>query len=166
MLKNKSYYFPAVAIGGVVGGFVSGVPIVGALNCCFCLLMQLAAGLSVFLVMKKAGGYKIEPIEGAIIGGISGIIGGVVTTVIGGVFALAMGSMMEGVLSRLPGYSELPFNPFSTAMGFAAMFFRFILNMFLYPFFGALGGLLAAFLLGRSAPAAEAAPAADAPPQF
>lgn len=123
-------------IGGVIGGVLSGVPIVGALNCCFCLLNMGGAAIGISMYLKEHTGENITNGEAAISGTISGAVTGVLAAIIGIIVNLAIGSLMAGLLHNMPREARQLMIQL-TAGGVAAFFMTPI-----YAAFGALGGFL------------------------
>ena len=69
--------FKFMAIGGVIGGVLSSIPCVSALNCCFCLLVGIGSYLSVKLWLDADASTKLSTADAAALGAGSGAIAGV-----------------------------------------------------------------------------------------
>ena len=80
----KQKLLPALA-GGVLAGFLSGIPIIGIL--CF-LWVILGSLLALFLYYRKVG-QKIEIVDGLLVGGITGLVAGIFTIVESFLFTVA-----------------------------------------------------------------------------
>ncbi len=125
-------------IGGVIGGVLSGIPLLGILNCCFCMLNIVGAAIGISMYLKQNPGENISNGDAAISGSISGAVAGLISGVLTFLTSLALGSMMAGFYRSLPsGAGRMMLQ--SGARGAVGI----VVNPFLYAAFGALGGFLA-----------------------
>ena len=78
--QDLDFLRPAIT-GGLALGVLSSIPLIGSLNCVFCLWAQAGGGLAAWLLNKqRPGGLKYS--DGAFGGVFSGLIGAIVATVI------------------------------------------------------------------------------------
>jgi hypothetical protein len=141
MEQENPYAFAVkAAIGGIVGGILSSIPILNMLNCCFCLLNGAGAGLGVHLHLKSDPAVKMSSSQAAASGAISGVIAGIMASVSGALVMLIMGSFAEGFYRDL----GLPrdFVEQMTATNAMSLISSFCTNMVTYPAFGAIFGVL------------------------
>ncbi len=114
---------------------LSAIPLVSALNCCFCLLNMAGAAIGLSLYLKEHPDEKLSGGEGAISGTISGGVAGVIYALLALVMQLALGSIGAGMYRNVHG---LPPVVLSLLTGGAVGF----IMIPVYIGFGALGGFL------------------------
>jgi hypothetical protein len=125
-------------IGGVIGGVLSSIPFLKALNCCFCLLNMGGAVIGLSMYLKEHPNEKLSTGDAAVSGAISGGVAGVIAGVVGFVLSLVMGAAMAGAYRNMPANIRGPLIAFATGGGVASIF----LAPIFYAAFGALGGFL------------------------
>jgi hypothetical protein len=141
----------AAAIGGVVAGILSVIPVVS--NCC-CIWAILGGFLAAFLYMKKAPG-PMTPGDGAMLGAMAGGIGAVIYLIIGLPILLMFGTASIEQAIRQSG-QDIPFSGMALVLCLALMVVVIIVVG------AAIGGLIGTAVLGRGAAGAPPPP----PPNF
>jgi hypothetical protein len=95
-------FMKSALIGGVVGGLLSAIPLVNALNCCFCMLNVGGIALGLQLYLKAHPDEGIHQGESALFGGIAGAVAGLVASVAGFLVSLFIRSVTVSLYSSLP----------------------------------------------------------------
>lgn len=143
-MKARPFIF-AVLIAGAAMGLLGNLPVLNLVNCLLCVWVWLGGGLAVILYRRFAGGQPgISAGLGAGLGAAAGLVGAVVGF---GVFLLTAaisGPIMESLARSLQVEGEMPWDSGGTWGGIAGAIFFLILDIVLYPLFGALGGLITA----------------------
>jgi hypothetical protein len=90
------------AIGGVLLGLLSVIPIVNWVNFCCCLWAIVGGALAAQLYIKNSP-TPVSVGEGAMLGAIAGVIGGVISLVVGIPVNLLVGQAVAGLLVNVAG---------------------------------------------------------------
>lgn len=90
--QAPSMVTPAL-VAGAVFGVLSGIPLVGALNCLCCALVIGGGFFAAFLYSKQAreANVPFAPGNGAVVGLLSGVFHAIVATIVSAVFNLLFG---------------------------------------------------------------------------
>jgi len=146
--------FKFMAIGGVIGGVLSSIPCLSALNCCFCLLIGVGSYLAVKLWLDADASTKLTMGDAAMLGAGSGAIAGVITAVLGALMSLITGPMQQEMMMEL--FQELDVDPQLLAMvdqtgsgAMAGLCIGLIVSPLLYGLFGALWAIAGASLMHK-----------------
>jgi hypothetical protein len=143
----------SVLIAGLVIGLLGNLPVVNLVNCVLCLWVWLGGGLAVFLYRGfQHGGAAASPAQGAGLGALAGLVGAVIGA---GVFILASPltiPVMKEVARALNSEGSLPFGggPGTSAAAQASIFL--VVDVVLYPLFGAISGLITASMVRKPGP--------------
>jgi len=122
-------------IGGIIGGVLSGIPLLNLLNCCFCMLNLAGAAIGLSMYLREHPGESISSGDAAISGTISGAVTGVIAATLGIVVQIALGSLIASMLGTMPHEVRVAFaRQAGSGYAFAAVP--------VYAGFGALGGFL------------------------
>lgn len=155
MSLNTRAWLMAAGGAGAVAGFLSGVPIISALNCLFCAWIWMG-GIGAIGIYTRMDKTALTTGQGMIIGASSGVVAAFVGGFISFIFGLIMGAANVGMMSQLrnlPGGRDMPnFLPEAGAgMGALLMFacFGILISLVLYAGFGALAGWVGVELFGR-----------------
>lgn len=107
--QQPSMLGPVLIAGGVFG-FLSGVPLVGAINCLCCALVIACGFVAAYLYSKpcKDANVRFTAGNGALVGLVSGLVHGVVASVVGGLFQLALGGAeWRQAISQMEQYGQM-----------------------------------------------------------
>lgn len=120
---------------------LSSIPLVSALNCCFCLLCMAGAVIGIQLYLKENPQEMLSNGDAATSGAISGAITGVIAGVLGILVNLIFGGAgsMAAIAKSLP--PDVAKN-FGWALAGGASIIGVIFGVIIYTGFGALGGFL------------------------
>jgi hypothetical protein len=148
---NTRSFTLAVIIAGVVMGLLGNLPILNLINCLLCLWVWLSGALAVILYRRFQHGQP-GPTggQGAGLGAVAGLIGALVGF---GVFVLTSfitTPIMESLARSLRVEGDMPFSSSGPWGAIGGAVFFLILNIVLYPLFGALGGLITANMGNKS----------------
>ena len=138
----------ALLLAGVVGGLVmvvlSSVPVLNLINCLLCAGIWLG-GMAAVWFYRRQTGQLLTAGQGAIIGVVAGIIGAVVGAIVSSVFGA---DAMQAVMDADPtGQTRSVLGGFVGGAG--SFLLSLVINIILYPLFGAIGGAIYAALMGR-----------------
>jgi hypothetical protein len=135
------------AIGGVIGGVLSAIPVLGALNCCFCLLNMSGAAIGLSMYLKAHPEENISNGDAATSGAISGAVAGLVAGIVGLVKSLLTNpAAIAEAMRQVP--AEL--RPMVTWVVAGGGVLGVIIAPLIYAGFGALGGFLSMQLFFKS----------------
>lgn len=126
-------------LGGLIGGLLSGIPILNVLNCCFCLLNMVGAAAAISFYLKEYPNERISAGEAALCGSIAGAVAGLIYTVLALITSFAMSGFLYSWYAKMGMPRELITN--MTASGLSMLFMTPI-YIIVFGGFGALGGFL------------------------
>ena len=154
-MDQKPAMLKPTLIGGAVFGVLSGIPIVGALNCLCCALVVGAGFLAAFLYSKECAGMGVgfRAGNGAVVGLVAGLFHAVFFAVISGLFSLFQSredqaAQIEEILARMeeqgadPQALEFAENIAGMFLGTAGIVFLFLVMLLLGAIFATVGGLI------------------------
>jgi hypothetical protein len=144
-VPNKEHYLVPVLIGGAVAGVLSSIPFVSALNCIFCLWMLVGAALAVMLVQNMTHSVQIG--EAAAIGALAGVVCALIT----GAFSAAMVAISGA--PAIPAAAQGQMRELFEGGGSIVLLIgaTCMMQLIIYPLFGALGGLIGGAIFKPSA---------------
>ena len=140
-------------IGGLVLGVLSALPLVSAGNFCCCLWV-IGGGVVAAYLLQQARPAPISPGEGALVGLLSGIVGAVVYLILSIPITILIAPLERVVMQRVmesagPGFRQY----LGTSVGGGV---RVAVGFFVMLVFGSMfstaGGVLGAFIFGRTSP--------------
>lgn len=149
----------AGGIAGSVMALLSSLPLISAGNCVLCMWLWGGGILGAWLYPR----FDLEQApmtagRGAIIGVVSGVIGAMLATLLAVVFSGASVEALNAIADQVedPQVQEV-LRAIGTTGTVSAI--TLVINIIVYPLFGALGGAIGGMMLGRrSAPPAPPAP--------
>ena len=158
--KDLDFLRPAIT-GGLALGVLSSIPLIGSLNCVFCLWAQAGGGLAAWLLnMQRPGGLKYS--DGAFGGVFSGLIGAIVATVINiPVQMLVMTPervadverSMEEFLRQFPNLGpevrEAMLRYLQPGFDLSRTLFLLLVYMIMFGLFAMIGGIITTAILSR-----------------
>jgi len=169
-MDQKPSMLKPTLIGGAVFGALSGIPIVGALNCLCCALVVGSGFLAAFLYSKECAGMGVgfRAGNGAVVGLVAGLFHAVFFAVVSGLFGLLQSradqvAQIEELLGRMeeqgadPQALEFAENIAEMFLGAMGIVFLFLFMLLLGAVFATIGGLIggAVFKIEPSPPAAQ-----------
>jgi hypothetical protein len=119
---------------------LSSIPILSALNCCFCLLNMAGAAIGLSLYFKERPNEKISNGDAAGSGAISGAVAGLISGIVGLVKSLLMN---PGAFRELERQLPPDLRPMAKTLLMGGGAIGLIVGPLIYAAFGALGGYLA-----------------------
>lgn len=176
-MDQKPSMLKPTLIGGAVFGVLSGIPIVGALNCLCCALVVGAGFLAAFLYSKECAGMGVgfRAGNGAIVGLVAGLFHAVFFALISGLFGMFQSredqqAQIDEILSQMeeqgadPQALEFAENIAEMFLGGAGILFLFLVMLLLGAIFATIGGLIGGAVFKVEEPPAPAAqpPGGDA----
>jgi hypothetical protein len=139
-------FFPAVAIGGAVTGFVLAIPILGdVLRCALCIGVMAGSLLSMKLWLDSHRAEKLTPTDAAVLGACSGGVAGAVSWFISVPIRLVFGDQLADFFMARESLPDFVKNNIRSlyADEAASIVMSLPLQVVLYGTMGALGGFLA-----------------------
>jgi hypothetical protein len=132
-------------MAGAVMGLLGNLPVLNLVNCLLCIWVWLGGALAVILYRRFQGGTSIPtPGQGAGLGAVAGLIGAVVGFGVYLLTAAITAPIMEGLLRALEVQGDLFPQPLNSGGTLGGALFFLLVDLGLYPLFGALGGLIMA----------------------
>jgi len=155
MNEQKTLMLTPALIGGVIAGFLSGVPI---LSCLCCLWIIGGAMLASYLLIKDSS-TPLTSSDGAIIGVFTGLVAAVVQTVVNLLFLPLNRQMTQRIMERLAEYMEEMPPGFENLLDEASMetsvpriLFGLVISGIIFSALGALGGIIGLSLFKKKPP--------------
>lgn len=149
---DKSIYIRPILIGGVVGGILSGLPLISSFNCCCCMWVIVGGALASYLLVSSAVTYPVDG-DGALVGLGSGALGGLISGILNWIQFLFTGpdqmvEQMDEILRQIPDVppetEEIIRQMFELFQESSPLMFLFgtITNTIIFGAVGALGGFI------------------------
>ena len=157
-------------VGGVVGGVLSGLPIVAAGNACCCLWVVSGGVVAAYLLQQREAA-AITPGDGALVGLLAGIIGAFVYLVISLPLNILIAPIEREMVNRfVERLGTLPpeFRDYanrSAAFSIVMVGLDFVVRIFLGAIFSTIGGLLGAVIFTKKSPPATPPVVVEVTPQ-
>jgi hypothetical protein len=159
-MNTRSFLF-ATLIAGAAMGLLGNLPVLNLVNCLLCIWVWLGGALAVILYRRFQGGAPIPtPGQGAGLGALAGLIGAVVGFGVYLLTAAVTAPIMEGLIRALQVQGDLFPQPIDSGGTLGGALFFLLVDLGLYPLFGALGGLITANMVKSR----EMRPAQPTPP--
>jgi hypothetical protein len=144
----------AILIGGVVMGLLGNLPLINLVNCILCVWVWLGGATAVLLYRRfQRGQAGATTAQGAELGALSGVVGALIGAVVYYLTASLSAPIMSSLAQSLNVQGDLPFKTQDPGSALGGMLFFFVIDIVLYPLFGALGGLITASLAKDRPPA-------------
>jgi hypothetical protein len=155
MNEQKTLMLTPALIGGVMAGFLSGVPI---LSCLCCLWIIGGAMLASYLLVKDSS-VPLTSSDGAIVGVFTGLVAAVVQTVVSILFLPLNRQVMQRIMERFAEYMEEMPPGFENLLDEASMetsvpriLFGLVVSGIIFSLLGALGGIIGLSLFKKKPP--------------
>ena len=152
-MEHRSGKFMPALWGGLLSGFIGGVPAVAWLNC-FCYSGVMLGGiLAVYLYRRELGPEQlVDSADGALLGLTSGALGVLIAAILNMFVATTNLNFVFRMAQNL-GSAQLDdwlyrFDP--AMLKRLLFFFWFSFNLVVYCLFGLVGGLLGVALFGET----------------
>lgn len=159
-MEERPDILKASLIAGAIAGVLSGLPLIGIVNLCFCLWIILGGILSSY-ILTSGFPQPVKSGDHAISGLLAGIFAAIISFIISLPF-MAMSSKLMGRIfdSLFKAYGEgVPpvLEEAFSGKGFSVALIPFyvaglILNMVIYGLFGLIGGLIGGALFKKQIP--------------
>jgi hypothetical protein len=146
-MNTRSFLF-ATLIAGAAMGLLGNLPVLNLVNCLLCVWVWLGGALAVILYRRFQGGAPIPTAgQGAGLGAVAGLIGAVVGFGVYLLTAAITAPIMQGLIRALEVEGGLFPQPLDSGGALGGALFFLLVDLGLYPLFGALGGLITANML-------------------
>jgi hypothetical protein len=147
----------SIVIGGAVMGLLGNLPILNLVNCILCIWVWVGGALAVVLYRRYEP--KQAPLtggQGAQLGALAGLIGAVIGLVVYFLTSAISAPIMNSVAQALNIQNAPIFAERTGAGSVIGTLIFFVIDLVLYPGFGALSGMITANI--GSKPAAPPTP--------
>ena len=135
----------SIGIAGVVMGLLGNLPVLNLVNCILCVWVWLGGGLAVVLYRRSHPGEpSVTGGPGAGLGALAGVVGALFGAIVYFLTASLSEPIMLAVMKALN--VNLPVGVQNPGSALGGTFFWLVVDLVLYPLFGALGGLVTASL--------------------
>jgi hypothetical protein len=155
---NARAFWLSALIAGAVMGLLANLPILNLINCFLCLWIWLGGALAVYLY-RHFHPMGAPPTVGQ--AALLGIVAGLIAAVIGAFVFTATAAVSMPIMNSLARtfdiQGDLPFQGGNVGSMLATAGGFLILDLILYPLFGALGAMIAASLMRKPAPPTDLA---------
>lgn len=145
-MNTRSFWLSAL-IAGAITGLLGNLPVLNIINCLLCIWVWAGGAIAVWLYRRY------QPDEPGLttgqafgLGALTGLVGAILGTVVFMITAALSAPLFEWMMRTFQVEGEMPFliGAPSGVLGPALMFL--VIDLVLYPIFGALGALIAASL--------------------
>jgi hypothetical protein len=149
--QTPSKLMPAIW-GGLLIGFLAGIPFFAWINCACCIGVMAGGVLSVYLYKNElAEGSQLTMGDGAVLGLFAGIMGTVVAAILETIF----GNVGIDLLYRFSNFLDIPelnywlseIDPKHFAKGIFAL--KLVTNLVTFVIFGLVGGILGVSIFNK-----------------
>jgi hypothetical protein len=149
---NTRAFLLSALIAGAAMGLLANLPILNLINCFFCLWIWLGGALAVYLYRRFHPAF-LTPTTGqaALLGIVAGLIAAVIGAVVFSVTAAVSMPIMNSLSQALDIEGDLPFSNNDVGGMLATAGGLLVLDLILYPLFGALGAMIAASVMRKPA---------------
>jgi hypothetical protein len=148
---NKRSFWIAILIAGAAVGVVGSLPVLNLVNCVLCIWVWLGGALAVYTYRRLQGGLENPTVkQGAGLGALSGVVGALIGAV---VFAIGS-SLTIPIMNQLAGLLDMGdelFGGMGSGSVLGSTLVWLVIDLVLYPAFGAIGGAIAASLYQKKA---------------
>lgn len=153
-MNSRSFVLAAV-IAGAAMGLLGNLPLLNLINCVLCLWVWLGGAMAVILYSRLQGGRAaLTGGQAAGLGAVSGLIGAVIGLGVYLVTAAISAPIFESLARALDMQGDLPFAVGAGQTMAGALIFL-VIDLVLYPGFGALGALITANMRNKATPGAQ-----------
>jgi len=141
--------------GGIIMGFISGVPFLNVVNCCCCAGILFGGFMAVFFFKNdlKPDMPALSSSDALAVGALAGVFGAIIASILEATVMLTMGNLAgntivdlilkfydrAGIRDQLPPQALDQLEAFRLARYTPLLFIR---SMIVHPLFGLLGGLI------------------------
>jgi hypothetical protein len=143
---NTRSVWITILIAGAAIGILGSLPVLNLFNCFLCLWVWLGGALAVYTYRRLQGGQENPTVkQGAGLGALSGVAGALI-----GAIVFAIGSSLTipimNKLAELLDMSDQLFGDLGSGSLLGSTLVWLVIDLVLYPAFGAIGGAVAASL--------------------
>ncbi len=149
-MNTRSFILSAL-IAGLVTGLLGNLPVINLVNCILCLWVWAGGILAVFLYRRfQAGEGGLTTAQGAGLGAVTGLVGAFLGTLVLIVTGSVTLPVMENLARSFQIQGDLPFKTGGFVQILAQAGIFLVIDVVLYPIFGAIGGLVATSLIWKA----------------
>lgn len=139
---NTRSLLVSAAIAGALTALLSSIPLLNMVNCLVCGWLWIGGIFAVWMYRKNAGVLP-DSGGGAMVGALAGLVGAIVASMLSAVLTM-VGVGVSAIPAEAVGQIRDVFGELAEVLvsGTATLFVGLVINLVLYPIFGAIGGLL------------------------
>lgn len=146
-MNTRSFLYASLIAGAAIG-LLGSLPLLNLVNCLLCIWVWGGGLLAVYLYRRfQPGQAALTPAQGAGLGAVSGLIGAGVGAVVFLLTSSLSLPLMQGLARLLQVEGDLPFQSGNFTSTIVSTLVFLVIDLLLYPLFGALGGLIGASVL-------------------
>ena len=148
---NTRSVWIAILIAGAAVGILGSLPVLNLVNCVLCIWVWLGGALAVYAYRRLQGGQENPTVkQGAGLGALTGLVGALIGAI---VFAIGS-SLTVPIMNKLADLLDMGDQLFGSmgsgsVLGSTLVFL--VIDLILYPAFGAIGGAITASLYQKKA---------------
>lgn len=148
-MNTRSFLLSAL-IAGLVMGLLANLPLLNLINCFLCVWIWVGAIFAVFLYRRfNASDPDLTVGQGAGLGAVAGLIAAVFGAVVFAITSTLSVPLFNSLARALQIEGDMPFGQGGFWAIAAQVIFFLILDLVLYPIFGAVGGLIGTSLIWK-----------------
>jgi hypothetical protein len=150
-MNTRSFLLSAL-FAGLAIGVLGNLPLLNLINCFLCIWVWLGGFLAVYLYRRyQHGESTLSAAQGAGLGALSGLIGAFIGVVVYALTSFLSIPLFNSLARFFEIEGDLPFQSGGPQSVLASTFIFLIVDVILYPLFGALSGMIAASLFWKEA---------------
>ena len=148
-MNTRSFVLAALG-AGVIMAVLGNLPVVNLLNGLLCFWVWVGGVLAVLLYRRfEQGKSSLTPAQGAGIGALAGLVGAIVGLLLFPLTSAITSPLFASVARALQIEGDLPFTTSEAGSPMRSTLIFFVVDVILYPLFGAISGFVATKLLVR-----------------
>ncbi len=147
---NRRSFMRAALIAGLAIGVLGSLPIFNLINCFLCIWVWVGGFLAVYLYRRSERGASVlSQGQGAGLGALAGLVGAFVGAVVYALTSFISAPLIASLAQTLQVQGDVPLE----AGGLGSTLAFLVVDLVLYPLFGAISGLIAVGLQSKPQPA-------------
>lgn len=149
---NTRSFILSILIAGLITGVLGNLPVLNLINCFLCIFVWFGGFLAVIFYNRfQRGGPVATPGLGAGLGALTGLVGAVIGVVVYAITSSLSIPLFASLARFLQVEGDFPAMGLGIREMLVTAFIFLILDLILYPIFGALGGLITASIIKEPA---------------
>lgn len=143
-MNTRSFLLSSLIAGAAIG-LLGSLPVLNFVNCLLCIWVWGGGLLAVYVYRRfQPGQPALSPAQGAGLGAVAGLVGAGIGAVVFLLTSSLSLPLMQGLARMLQVEGDLPFQSGGFTNTLISTLIFLVIDLVLYPLFGALGGLIGA----------------------